>query len=69
MLILCDDAGDAEQFMDGNLWKSNNYLTPLTFMYDVTPSDLVTAVVTELAVLPCTSVPVVLRVKPATSNL
>ena len=33
--------------------------------YDVTPADLVTAVITELAVLPCTSVPVVLRVKNA----
>lgn len=48
-------------------WKSNIFLTPLTLMYDVTPSDLVTAVVTELAILPCTSVPVILRVKPPTN--
>lgn len=34
-------------------------------MYDVTPADLVTAVVTELAILPCTSVPVILRIKPS----
>jgi translation initiation factor eIF-2B subunit delta len=34
-------------------------------MYDITPPDLVTAVVTELAILPCTSVPVILRIKPS----
>lgn len=45
-------------------WRDNNYLTPLNLMYDVTPSDFVTAVVTEIAVLPCTSVPVILRIRP-----
>ncbi|KAF2879045.1 hypothetical protein ILUMI_27139 [Ignelater luminosus] len=45
-------------------WENSNYLAPLNLMYDVTPPDLVTAVVTELAFLPCTSVPVVLRIKP-----
>lgn len=45
-------------------WKINRYVTPLNLMYDVTPPDLVTAVVTELAILPCTSVPVILRIKP-----
>nr|XP_023011803.1 translation initiation factor eIF-2B subunit delta [Leptinotarsa decemlineata] len=37
-------------------------LPALNLIYDVTPPDLVTAVVTELAILPCTSVPVVLRI-------
>ncbi|KAG5888270.1 hypothetical protein JTB14_025190 [Gonioctena quinquepunctata] len=37
-------------------------LPTLNLLYDVTPPDLVTAVVTELAILPCTSVPVVLRI-------
>ncbi|XP_044741044.1 translation initiation factor eIF-2B subunit delta [Chrysoperla carnea] len=41
---------------------------PLSLTYDVTPSDLVTAVVTELAILPCTSVPVILRIKPTDSS-
>lgn len=45
-------------------WKTIQSLTPLNLMYDVTPPDLVSAVVTELAVLPCTSVPVILRIKP-----
>ncbi|VEN40228.1 unnamed protein product [Callosobruchus maculatus] len=43
-------------------WKENNKLTPLNLLYDVTPPDFVTAVVTEIAILPCTSVPVVLRI-------
>uniref|UniRef100_A0A1B6EQT6 Translation initiation factor eIF2B subunit delta n=1 Tax=Cuerna arida TaxID=1464854 RepID=A0A1B6EQT6_9HEMI len=44
--------------------KERGRLTPLSIAYDITPPDLVSAVVTELAVVPCTSVPVVLRIKP-----
>ncbi|CAG4986386.1 unnamed protein product [Parnassius apollo] len=44
-------------------WRSNPNLTLLNLTYDVTPPSLVTAVVTELAILPCTSAPVVLRFK------
>lgn len=36
-------------------WKSVPHLTPLNLYYDVTPPELVTAVVTEVAILPCTS--------------
>ncbi|XP_049941173.1 uncharacterized protein LOC126418448 isoform X1 [Schistocerca serialis cubense] len=46
-------------------WHEVGCLTPLNLTYDVTPPDLVTAVVTELAILPCTSVPVILRIKPS----
>lgn len=46
-------------------WQSINHLTPLNLHYDVTPPELVTAVVTEVAILPCTSVPVILRIKPS----
>lgn len=42
----------------------NENLQILNLLYDVTPPDLITAVVTELAILPCTSAPVVLRIKP-----
>ncbi|XP_059618962.1 translation initiation factor eIF-2B subunit delta isoform X2 [Phlebotomus argentipes] len=45
-------------------WRANPYLTPLHLYYDITPPELVTAVVTEVAILPCTSVPVILRIKP-----
>lgn len=43
-------------------WENVKMLTPLNLLYDVTPPDLVSAVVTEIAILPCTSVPVVLRI-------
>ncbi|CRL08648.1 CLUMA_CG021411, isoform A [Clunio marinus] len=46
-------------------WETIPYLTPLNLRYDITPPELVTAVVTEVAILPCTSVQVILRVKPA----
>ncbi|XP_076758574.1 eukaryotic translation initiation factor 2B subunit delta isoform X2 [Xylocopa sonorina] len=46
-------------------WKTRKSLNLLNITYDVTPADLVTAVVTELAILPCTSVPVILRIKPS----
>lgn len=46
-------------------WESVPKLTPLNLRYDITPPELVTAVVTELAILPCTSVPVILRIQPS----
>ncbi|XP_055323565.1 translation initiation factor eIF-2B subunit delta isoform X2 [Sitodiplosis mosellana] len=46
-------------------WESVPNLTPLNLYYDVTPPELVSAVVTEVAILPCTSVPVILRIKPS----
>ncbi|XP_055628516.1 translation initiation factor eIF-2B subunit delta isoform X3 [Toxorhynchites rutilus septentrionalis] len=46
-------------------WETISNLTPLSLHYDVTPPELVTAVVTEVAILPCTSVPVILRIKPS----
>lgn len=45
-------------------WESIPHLTPLNLRYDITPPELITAVVTEVAILPCTSVQVILRVKP-----
>lgn len=46
-------------------WEAIPHLTPLILCYDITPPELVTAVVTELAILPCTSVPVILRIQPS----
>lgn len=46
-------------------WPQVAHLTPLNLCYDCTPPELVTAVVTELAILPCTSVPVILRMQPS----
>lgn len=36
-------------------FESMANLTPLNLYYDVTPPELVSAVVTEVAILPCTS--------------
>ena len=44
-------------------WKDLDALYILNLQYDVTPADMVSAVITELGMLPCTSVPVVLRLK------
>lgn len=45
-------------------WKSKTQLKLLNLLYDVTPPDMVSVVITELGMLPCSSAPVLLRVKP-----
>lgn len=50
-----------ERFIHLKDWESIPHLTPLNIRYDVTPPELVTAVITEVAILPCTSVQVILR--------
>ncbi|XP_053977269.1 translation initiation factor eIF-2B subunit delta [Hylaeus volcanicus] len=72
--IVYNELGNANELAQGNgldakksllaNWKTKKSLNLLNITYDVTPADLVTAVVTELAILPCTSVPVILRIKP-----
>ncbi len=42
-------------------WRTQKSLCLLNLVYDVTPAALVTAVITELSVIPTTSVPVILR--------
>lgn len=44
-------------------WEQKDCLRLLNLVYDVTPPDLVDLVITDLGMIPCTSVPVVLRVK------
>ncbi|KAG7508712.1 translation initiation factor eIF-2B subunit delta [Solea senegalensis] len=44
-------------------WQQVKSLGLLNLVYDVTPPDFVDLVITELGMIPCTSVPVVLRVK------
>lgn len=44
-------------------WQSVKSLGLLNLVYDVTPPDFVDLVITDLGMIPCTSVPVVLRVK------
>ncbi|XP_060107252.1 translation initiation factor eIF-2B subunit delta [Heteronotia binoei] len=44
-------------------WQDSKSLRLLNLVYDVTPMELVDLVITDLGMIPCTSVPVVLRVK------
>ncbi|XP_071394084.1 translation initiation factor eIF2B subunit delta isoform X2 [Centroberyx affinis] len=44
-------------------WQEVTSLGLLNLVYDVTPPDFVDLVITDLGMIPCTSVPVVLRVK------
>uniref|UniRef100_A0A2K5I3A7 Translation initiation factor eIF2B subunit delta n=2 Tax=Colobus angolensis palliatus TaxID=336983 RepID=A0A2K5I3A7_COLAP len=44
-------------------WQNHTSLRLLNLVYDVTPPELVDLVITELGMIPCSSVPVVLRVK------
>lgn len=62
---LVQDYGNGAQKSLLTNWRTRKSLNLLNIMYDVTPANLVTAVVTELAILPCTSVPVILRIKPS----
>jgi len=43
-------------------WRDKKHLYLLNLVYDVTPSSLVDMAITEIGMIPCTSVPVVLRV-------
>ena len=44
-------------------WRDLSALNLLYLNYDVTPASLVDAIISEISVIPCTSVPVVLRLK------
>lgn len=49
-------------------WRDYSSLTLLNLVYDFTPPEFVTMVITELGMIPCTSVPVVLRMRQAETN-
>ena len=62
--------GDPDDLVDTGLkinpledWRDLNSLTLLNLSYDVTPANLVDAIISEISVIPGTSVPVVLRLK------
>lgn len=55
----CDEKGKKEELLDD--WKNQPNLKLLNLIYDLTPSDFVTGVVTEVGILPPTSVAVLLR--------
>ncbi|XP_052763864.1 translation initiation factor eIF-2B subunit delta-like isoform X2 [Mya arenaria] len=49
-------------------WRDYSSLTLLNLVYDFTPPEFITMVITELGMIPCTSVPVVLRMKQAETS-
>lgn len=60
--------GNPEDLRVEGLWEPQEepaMLSRLNLIFDVTPPDMITMVITELGMVPCTSVPVVLRVKHA----
>lgn len=65
-----NELGDPDDLVDTGLkinpledWRDLNSLTLLNLSYDVTPANLVDAIISEISVIPGTSVPVVLRLK------
>ena len=46
-------------------WRDIDHLTLINMVYDVTPPEFVDMVITEIGMIPCSSVPVVLRVTQA----
>jgi len=59
-----DNSGRTEALKD---WRNNEHLKLLNLVYDVTPSTFITMVVTEVGMIPPTSVPVILREYPLQS--
>ncbi|OWF51685.1 translation initiation factor eIF-2B subunit delta-like [Mizuhopecten yessoensis] len=49
-------------------WRDHASLTLLNLVYDVMPQEFVSLVITELGLIPCTSVPVVLRMQQIETN-
>ena len=58
-LIVSKPAGEAKDPLYD--WRDSPKLKLLNLVYDLTPSECVTAVVTELGMIPPSSVPVIVR--------
>ena len=62
------DSDDVSKLPDGiygplEVCKDINTLRILNLKYDITPPELVDLVVTESGIIPCTSIPVIIRVQ------
>ena len=69
-MMLCNISGDPDDLVATGTgvtaledWRDLSALNLLYLNYDVTPASLVDAIISEISVIPCTSVPVVLRLK------
>ncbi|KAJ1485612.1 hypothetical protein T484DRAFT_1792871, partial [Baffinella frigidus] len=61
--ICTNELGDPDELLTPALsdWRDVKDMKLLNLVYDLTPADLITLVITELGHLPPTSVPVVIR--------
>ena len=61
--ITWNELGDVNQLAKGALsdWKDVKTLSLLSILYDITPIEYITMVITEFGMIPPTSVPVILR--------
>ncbi|GJP31376.1 hypothetical protein CLOM_g12016 [Closterium sp. NIES-68] len=55
------EAVDAAEPSPMQHWQSTPTLRPLNILFDLTPADYITGIVTEIGVVPTSSVPVILR--------
>ena len=58
-----NELGDPDALKSTEDSDNNRNINFINLVYDVTSPDLISCVVTDMGMLPCTSVPVVLRVK------
>ena len=58
-----NELGDPDELIMTEIssWRDIPSLKLLNLMYDVTPAEYISMVITEIGMIPCTSVPVVLR--------
>ena len=62
--ITSNELGDPNALIYGETllnWKQQSHLSMLNLIYDLTPIDFVQMVITEVGVMPPTSVPVIIR--------
>ena len=57
---MSNEQGDEKELLL-NAKKENSGVSVLNLLYDSTPSELITMVVTDVGMIPSTSVPVVIR--------
>ncbi|XP_055335254.1 translation initiation factor eIF-2B subunit delta-like [Paramacrobiotus metropolitanus] len=66
--IVHNELGNPDDLRVPGMWPVEEepaMISRLNLAFDVTPPDMITVVITEIGMVPCTSVPVVLRVKHA----
>ena len=66
--LLLANGNSKSQFNALKDWKSNSYLNLLNVAYDITPSKFINVIITEVGMMPASSVPVIIREYEAATN-